>query len=143
MWITTLSKSHSHTKRKEKTLKKISHKKVNYKYSNNDDVINMVEFVDFEYYNVIMIKGKQENTKPKISFILRGATSTTTDKEPSQSCANIVTHSHAKIVLKGPPPSTPKSEQYKEKPLVGPSRNGTNIATYFSATSYNILDQLN
>lgn len=59
------------------------HNKVNYTYSNDDDVINMVELVDFEYCDVINIKGKQDNTKPKTPFVLRGPTSNTSDNEPS------------------------------------------------------------
>ena len=39
--------------------------KFNYAYSNDKNVINMVEPMDFEYYDVITIKGKQDNTKPK------------------------------------------------------------------------------
>ena len=51
-------------------------------------------------------------------------------------------HSRAKIVLKGPTPSTLELERHKEKPLASPSSKGTNIETSFVATSYSILDQL-
>ena len=46
------------TYEKGESSKAQTHHKVSYTYSNNDNVINMVEPVDVEYYNVITIKGK-------------------------------------------------------------------------------------
>ena len=60
-----------------------SHNKVNYTYSNDDNVINMVEPIDVEYCDVITIKGKQDNVKLKTPFVLRGPTSNTSDYEAS------------------------------------------------------------
>ena len=74
----------------------------------------MIEPMDFKHCDIIMIKGKHDNTKLKTPFVLRNATSLTTNQEQSQSCANIVTHSHAKIVLKGPTPSSPKIDQHRK-----------------------------
>ena len=80
--------------------------------------------------------------KQKTPFILRGIMPSTSDHEKSQSCANIVTHSHAKIVLKGLATSTLELEQHKDKPLVGPFGKDAKLATFSAATSYSILDQL-
>lgn len=61
--------------------KQKTNSKVNHTYTYDDDVINMVELVDFEHCDVITIKGKHDNTKPKTPFVLRGATSLTTDQQ--------------------------------------------------------------
>ena len=82
-----------------------THHKINYTYSNDDNVINMVEPVDVEYCNIITIKGKEDNPKHNIPFFLRGPSSNKPKSASSQTCANAVTHSRAKIVLKGPTPS--------------------------------------
>ena len=112
-------------------------------YSNDDDdIVHMVELVGVEYCDVITIKGKQDKTKPNTPFVLKGPTSNTSDNESSQICANVVTCSCAKLILKGPVPSSPKLEQHKDKPLASPSRKGTKIATTSMPTSYSILDQL-
>lgn len=116
--------------------------KVNYTYSNDDNVINMVEPVGFEYCDVITIKGKQYNTKSKTPFVLKGPTSNTTDNTSSQQCANAVTCSHAKLVVKGPMPSTPNPEQTKDKILAGPFGKGAKLTMNPNATSYSVLEQL-
>ena len=96
-----------------------------------------------EYCDVITIKGKQDNSKPKTPFVLRGPSSNKSDSESSQTCANAIMRSCAKLVLKGPAPS-PSTEikQHKDKALVGPSRKGVKTTTNSVATSYSILDQL-
>ena len=60
----------------------------------------------------------------------------------SQSCANIVTCSHAKIVLKGPIPSTPKVDHHKDKPIASPSIKNKKITTSSISENYSILEQL-
>ena len=80
----------------------------------------MVEPVGVDYCDVITIKGKQDKVKPKIPLVLRGPTSNTSNNESSQTCANPIMRSHAKLVLKGPRPSAPKIEQHKDKALAGP-----------------------
>ena len=116
--------------------------KLNYPYSNDDNVINMVEPMDFEYCDIITIKGKQEKTKPKTLFFLRDPTTNTTDNTSSQHCANAIMFSHTKWVLKDPSPSTPDLEQHKEKTLVGASSRGAKLTKNSVATSYSVLDQL-
>ena len=101
--------------KKGESSKQKPNNKVNYAYPNDDNVINMVEPVDFEYCDVITNKGKQGNTTPKIPFVLKGPTSNTMDNTHSQQCAKIVTRSHAKLVLKGPAPSTLDPEQKKRQ----------------------------
>lgn len=71
-------------------------------YTNDDNVINMVEHLDPKYYDVITIKGKSDNAKPKTRLFMRGATSLKSDQEQSQFYVNAITQSYAKIVLKGP-----------------------------------------
>ena len=105
-------------------------------------MMNMVEPVGVEYCDFITIKGKQDKAKLKIPFILRGLTRNKYNYEPSQSCANIVTHSHSKLALKGPEPSSPKLEQYKGKTLAISSSKGAKLVTNVATTSYSILDQL-
>lgn len=122
--------------------KQKSHNKVNYTYTNDDDVINMAKLVDFEYYDIIIIKGKKDDIKPKILFVLRSATSTTPNKEQSKSCASAITGSCTKIVLKGPVPFSPELDQHKDKPLADLSRKCMKISTSSMATNYSILDQL-
>ena len=78
--------------------------------------------MDFEYCDIMIIKGKQDNTKPKIKFVLREPTSNTSNNEPSQSCSNAIMYLCTKIILKGHTPSTPDLEWHKDKPLVGSSR---------------------
>ena len=102
----------------------------------------MVKPVGVEYNDVITIKGKQDKTKPKTPFVLRGPNSTISDNESSQTCTNIVMHSCTKLVLRGPTPSDPELEQHKDKPLTGPSRKGIKLATTYVPASYNIIDQL-
>ena len=65
---------------KQKTNNKVGYI---YIYTNNHNVINMVEHLDFEYCDVTMIKGKHDNMKPKTLFFLRGATSLTFYEERS------------------------------------------------------------
>ena len=57
---------------------KNAHTKVNYTYTTNDNVINMVEPVDDEYYDVITIKGREDVPKWKKPFVLQGPMSTFT-----------------------------------------------------------------
>ena len=103
----------------------------------------MVELVDVEYCNVITIKGKEDNPKPKTPFVLRGPSSNRPQSESSQTCANAVTRSRAKLVLKGPAPSpSAEVEQHKDKALAGPSGKGMKTTTNTTTTSYSILDQL-
>jgi hypothetical protein len=128
--------------KKGETSKPKPNNKVNYTYSNYDNIINMVEPMGFEYCDVITIKGKQDKTKSKTPFVLKVPTSNTIDNTPSQQCANAVTCSCAKLVLKGPAPSTPNPEQQKYKTLAGPSGKGLKITTNPNATSYSVLEQL-
>lgn len=130
-----LSRNHSHLMKNEK-----NQNKINYTCFNDDDVINMVEPIYFDYCNIITIRGKQDNTKPKTPVVLRGATSTTSDNEPLQYCANAIMHSHAKVVLKGLVPLDPNLEQHKDKPLTSPSSKGTKVTTSSRNSSYSILD---
>lgn len=124
---------------KEESSNPKSNNKVKYTYSNNDDeIVHMVEPMGFEYYDVITIKGKQDHTKT----LLRGPSPKTLDSKSSQSYANTVTCSCAKLVLKEPTPSALELEQNKEKPLVGLSGKGAQLVTFSATTSYNILDQL-
>ena len=110
---------------KGESSKEKPHNKTNYTYSNDANVINMVEPVGVEYCDVITIKGKQDNPKPKTPFILRGPSSNKFDHESSQTCANTITHSHVKLVLKGPSlSSSAKLEQHKDKTLAGPFGKG-------------------
>ena len=60
-----------------------THHKVNYTYSNDDNVINMIEPVDVDLCNVVTIKGKQDNSKPKTPFVLRGPSSNQSEFESS------------------------------------------------------------
>lgn len=98
--------------------------------------------MDFEYYDIITIKGKKDNDKPQILFFLRGSTSHTTANTSLQYYDNGVTHSRAKLVLKGPTPSTPNLEQHEDKTLAGPSGRGAKLAKNSIATSYSVLNQL-
>ena len=102
----------------------------------------MVEPVNFEDCNIITIQGKQDNNKPKTPFVLRAPTSHTIDNKYLQYYPNVVTCSRAKLVLKGPMPSTPDLEQKKDKTLASPSGKGAKLAKNLVATSYNVLDQL-
>ncbi len=127
---------------KGETSKPEPYNKVNYMYSNDENVIHMVEPIDFEYCDIITIKGKQDNDKPKTPFVLRGPTSNNMDNASSQHCANTITHSDAKLVLKGPTPPTSNLEQHKDKALAGPSGKGAKHMTKLTVTSYSVLDQL-
>ena len=100
----------------------------------------MVELVGFEYCDIITIKAKQDKTKIKTPFVLRVPTSNTSNNKSSQNCANVITHSCEKLVLKGLAPSTPELEQHKDKPLTSPSGKGTKLAKNSMPASYNILD---
>ena len=100
----------------------------------------MIEPVDFECCDVITIKGKQDNTKTKTPFVLKGPTSNMIDNTSSQQCANAITRSRAKLVLKGPAPPTIDPEQNRDKTLVGPSRKGGKPTTNLNAVSYSILE---
>ena len=114
--------------------------KVNYTYSNNDNVINMVEPIDVEYCDFIIIKGRKDNAKLKTPFFLRGPALNKSNYELSQSCANTVTCSHANLVLKGLVPSSPELEQHKDKILAGLSDKGEKHTTNVVASNYSILD---
>ena len=118
--------------------------KVNYTYSNEDNIINTVEPIDVEYYDVITIKGKQDNAKPKKHFFLRDPSLKKSDGESSETYANAVTCSCAKLVLKGPVPSSSfaKIEQHKDKAFVGPSRKCLKPTMNVASASYSIIDQM-
>ena len=128
--------------KKGETSKTKPNNKINYAYTKDDNVINMIEPVDFEYYDVITIKGKQDNTKTKTPFVLKGPTSNMTDNTTSQQCANAITRSRAKLVLKGPAPPPMDSEQNRDKALAGPSGKGAKPTTNPNAISYSVLEQL-
>ena len=145
-----------------------THHKVNYTYTENDNIISMVEPVDEEchnvitlkgkednhkpktpfvlrgpssYCNVVTIKGQEDNPKPKTPFVLRGPSSNRSQSESSQTCANVVTRSRAKLVIKGPTPSpSAEVEQHKDKALAGPSGKGVKVTTNTTTASYSILD---
>ena len=96
-----------------------------------------------EYCDVITIKGKQDNSKPKTPFVLRCPSSNKSESESSQTCATVVTRSRAKLVLKGPMPSpSAEIEQHKDKALAGPFGKGAKPTMNVAAASYSILDQL-
>ena len=44
---------------KEENKKQKTHNKINYTYSNDDEIVHMVEPVDFEYCDIITIYGKK------------------------------------------------------------------------------------
>ena len=68
---------------KGETSKTKPNNKIKYAYPKDDNVINMVEPMDFEYYDVITIKSKQDNTNSKTPFVLKGPTPNTTNNTPS------------------------------------------------------------
>jgi hypothetical protein len=73
---------------------------------------------------------------------LKGPTPNTMNNTPSQQCANAITRSRAKLVLKGLAPSTLDLEQTKGKTLAGPSGKGAKLTTNPNVVSYSILEQL-
>ena len=74
---------------------------------------------------------------------MRGPSSNQSEFESSQTCANAVTRSRAKLILKGPAPSpSTELEKHKDKALAGPSGKGMKTTTNIAVSSYNILDQL-
>ena len=64
---------------------------VNYTYTTNDNVINMVETVNVKYCDVITIKGREDVPKCKTPFILQEPVSTFTKQEQSEFCVNAIT----------------------------------------------------
>lgn len=72
--------------KKRETSKRKPNNKVNYTYPKDDNVINMVEPMGFEYCDVITIKGKQDNTKSMKPFILKGPTSNTMNNTFTTMC---------------------------------------------------------
>lgn len=65
--------------------------KVNYTYTNDENVIGMIEPVGVEYCDVITIKGSDNAPKPKTPFILRSSVSCSSESEQPQDYANVVT----------------------------------------------------
>lgn len=59
--------------------------KVNYTYTNNDNVINMIESSQYAYCNVILIKDKQNKTQTHAQkkVTLKRASSSTLDQTTS------------------------------------------------------------
>lgn len=70
---------------------KKSNAKVNFTYTNNDNIINMIEAIDHEYCNAITIKGKGEITKSKTPFVQRGSVPQSTKLKPPQISINAIT----------------------------------------------------
>lgn len=126
----------------ESSKPKNENNKVNYMYNTNDNVINMVEPIDVEYYDVITIKGSEDYPRPKIMFVLHGLVSQSSESEQSLVCANVVTWSHAKIVLKGPEPSTSTPKQSIDTATIGLANKNSKLVPTPANANYSILDQL-
>ena len=102
----------------------------------------MVELVDDLYCNVITIPGKDNAPKHTTPYVLRGLASNVSDTTSSDACANIVTRSRAKIVLKGPEPSAAPSNPTVDMTDVGSTGKTSKLVYPTNAASYSILDQL-
>lgn len=70
---------------------KNSNAKVNFTYTVDNNVINMIEPVDFVYCNVITIKGKEEKEKSKTPFIFFWSTPQSLEQNSPQTSTNVVT----------------------------------------------------
>lgn len=126
----------------ESSRAKDSNTKVNFTYNANENIINMIGPVDFEYYDVITIKGKGDNVKSKTPFVFCRSTPQSPEQKSPQTSTNVVTRSHAKVILKGPAPSTSVLKQPTDEVVVNPANKNPKLVTSTNNASYNILDQL-
>ena len=84
---------------------------------------------------MITIKGKEDAPKCKTPFVLKGPMPTSSDVTPSEVCANAITQSCAKIVLKGPEPPTIAPKPTIKKTIVGSTSKMSKLVPLTTATN--------